>query len=219
MGLATKIKRIFTPDTLKSRQSQVGETNMRSKDGSRGASSNATDDTPADHNGVDKIGLFKRHRPRDSGSELGHDSRFIEHVQVDPSFPRHPPTDTTGTRTKGPASNDLPDSSDQTRGLTPGVGAVGGGTYPSEMATGPSIRKVWAAEGMGASASNKAGNRSDHLTLQGVGDNPAYDRNYSRLNLQNTRAYKSDALLSIPERSIVDGYGKEQSAEGKLKDT
>lgn len=193
---------------------------MRSKDGSRGASANASD-TPADHNGVHKIELFKNHEPRDSGIEPGHDSRFIEHVQVDPSLPRHSPTDTTGTHTKGPASNDLPDSSDQTRGLTPhddpGMGAPDGGTYPSEMATGPSIRKV-SAEGMGASASNKAGNRLDHLTLQGVRDNPAYDRNYSRLNLRNTRAYKSDALLSIPERSIVDGYGKEQSTEGKLKE-
>lgn len=118
---------------------------------------------------------------------------------------------------KDPASNHLPD---QSRGLTPhssGVDAVGGGRYSNEPATETSIRKV-PAEGAGASASSKAGIKPDYLTLEDLRNNIAYERNYSRPNLQNTRAYKSDAPLGIPRRSTVDGCAKELSAEGKLKE-
>lgn len=92
MGLAMKIKKKIIPDTLKSGQSQVGETNMHSKNNPRGATPNASYDESTDFNGVEKTEPLLRRMPRDSGIEIGHDSRFIEHVEVDPSHPKQSPT-------------------------------------------------------------------------------------------------------------------------------
>ncbi|ROW06982.1 hypothetical protein VMCG_04045 [Cytospora schulzeri] len=213
MGLAMKIKEKITPDTSKS--GEVGETNMHPKNNTRRPSPNTSDDGLATHNGVDKTEPFRGHRQRDSGIDVGHDSRFIEHVEVDP--PKKAPRNTSGTHPKDPVSNHLPVQSRGPTARVPDVSAVGGGKYSDEPAGGPSIRKV-TAEGAGAAASSRAGIKPDYLTLEDPGNNTAYDRNYSRPSLQNTRAYKSDAPLGIPRSSIVDGYDKEQSAEGKLKE-
>lgn len=221
MGLALKIKEKMTPDTLKSGGSQGGETNMHPNRNEKGRASPPTsDDELASHNGTtDKTQAFRSHRSRDSGIEIGHDSRFIEHVDAYPPNPERAPTGASQAGThakKNPVkSNYSPDQrrKSTTGGHTPGVNPVGGGRYSNEPATGPSTRRV-PAEGAGAFTSSKAGINPDYLTLEDVpGDNTPHTRNSStRPSLQNTRAYKSDAPLGVRKRSIVDGYGKDPSS-------
>lgn len=212
MGLALKIKEKITPDTHKSKNSQGGETNMHPQNNARGSPPSASDVEPAGQNGIEKTQTFRAHRPRDSGIEIGHDSRFIEHVDVDSFDAEQGPIDTSGAHTKDPVSNHLPDKSRKPSAgvLTPGVVAVGGGRYSNEPAAGPSHKLQ--TEGTGAFVSSKAGFKPDYLTLEDPGNSTLHNRDNPRPNLQNTRAYKSDAPLGIPKRSIVDGYGKDPSS-------
>lgn len=235
MGLALKIKEKITPDTFRSGGSHGGETNMHPRNKTRGASltssASSNDSSASGHSSIDKPQTFRVHRPRDSGIEIGHDSRFIEHVDVDgPHDPRQARAATIppGTHTRDPPVSDhLPTRSRRpTAGerTAPGADAVGGGRYSDEPAAGPAAPRKVPAEGAGAFTSSKAGHalKPDYLTQEGAHPGggkdqttPSHSRENSSLSrpgLEHIRAYKSDAPLGTTRRSIVDGYGKDPSS-------
>lgn len=86
MGLASKIKAKLTPDNVKSRDTRPAETNMHPNGSARGTSPNATSNASMNHNCTERSQLLRGRWPRDSGVEVGRDSRFKEHVDDDISI-------------------------------------------------------------------------------------------------------------------------------------